>query len=99
MSRHTSPSIQVAENPPENLPVPTESLDDAMNTDKTGRNSPCPCGSGKKYKRCCIDKDERDQREQAAFDARERREQAATLLIKEALKHRGIEIRHDKHGR
>lgn len=22
-----------------------------------GRNDPCPCGSGKKYKRCCIDKD------------------------------------------
>lgn len=22
---------------------------------KTGRNDPCPCGSGKKYKRCCID--------------------------------------------
>lgn len=21
---------------------------------KTGRNQPCPCGSGKKYKRCCI---------------------------------------------
>jgi len=21
---------------------------------KTGRNSPCPCGSGKKYKQCCI---------------------------------------------
>jgi SWIM/SEC-C metal-binding protein len=20
---------------------------------KTGRNDPCPCGSGKKYKRCC----------------------------------------------
>ncbi|MYH39749.1 MAG: SEC-C domain-containing protein, partial [Candidatus Dadabacteria bacterium] len=20
---------------------------------KVGRNSPCPCGSGKKYKRCC----------------------------------------------
>ncbi len=20
---------------------------------KTGRNAPCPCGSGKKYKRCC----------------------------------------------
>jgi uncharacterized protein YecA (UPF0149 family) len=19
----------------------------------TGRNEPCPCGSGKKYKRCC----------------------------------------------
>ena len=23
---------------------------------KTGRNEPCPCGSGKKYKKCCIDK-------------------------------------------
>jgi uncharacterized protein YecA (UPF0149 family) len=20
---------------------------------KVGRNEPCPCGSGKKYKRCC----------------------------------------------
>ncbi len=24
---------------------------------KTGRNDPCPCGSGQKYKRCCSDKD------------------------------------------
>ena len=22
--------------------------------EKTGRNDPCPCGSGKKYKRCCL---------------------------------------------
>jgi len=22
----------------------------------TGRNSPCPCGSGKKYKHCCLNK-------------------------------------------
>ncbi len=21
--------------------------------DKTGRNQPCPCGSGKKFKKCC----------------------------------------------
>lgn len=21
---------------------------------KTGRNDPCPCGSGKKYKKCCM---------------------------------------------
>ncbi len=21
---------------------------------KVGRNEPCPCGSGKKYKKCCI---------------------------------------------
>jgi tetratricopeptide (TPR) repeat protein len=23
-----------------------------------GRNDPCPCGSGKKYKKCCLDRDE-----------------------------------------
>lgn len=25
---------------------------------KTGRNAPCPCGSGRKYKKCCLSKDE-----------------------------------------
>jgi preprotein translocase subunit SecA len=24
-----------------------------INNDKVGRNDPCPCGSGKKYKKCC----------------------------------------------
>jgi preprotein translocase subunit SecA len=24
-----------------------------MVEEKTGRNEPCPCGSGKKYKKCC----------------------------------------------
>lgn len=24
-----------------------------VNTQKIGRNDPCPCGSGKKYKKCC----------------------------------------------
>lgn len=28
--------------------------------DKTGRNNPCPCGSGKKYKKCCLDKKPRE---------------------------------------
>jgi uncharacterized protein YecA (UPF0149 family) len=23
---------------------------------QAGRNDPCPCGSGKKYKRCCLGK-------------------------------------------
>ncbi len=27
-----------------------------MNDDKIGRNYLCPCGSGRKYKNCCIDK-------------------------------------------
>ena len=24
---------------------------------KVGRNDPCPCGSGKKYKKCCMNKE------------------------------------------
>lgn len=24
--------------------------------DRVGRNDPCPCGSGKKYKKCCAGK-------------------------------------------
>ena len=23
---------------------------------KIGRNAPCPCGSGKKYKKCCLER-------------------------------------------
>lgn len=36
---------------------------------QVGRNSPCPCGSGLKYKKCHLDKDESqlaDERESAA---------------------------------
>ena len=29
---------------------------------KTGRNDPCPCDSGKKYKRCCLEKDQAAER-------------------------------------
>lgn len=25
-----------------------------LSSEKTGRNDPCPCGSGKKYKKCCL---------------------------------------------
>ncbi len=31
-----------------------------------GRNDPCPCGSGKKYKKCCLAKDEEATRKEAA---------------------------------
>ncbi len=30
---------------------------------KVGRNAPCPCGSGKKYKKCCLSKETPDYRE------------------------------------
>ena len=33
---------------------------------KRGRNDPCPCGSGQKYKRCCLPQDEAAERAAAA---------------------------------
>jgi hypothetical protein len=38
-------------------PVPLEH-ERAKAGGKIGRNDPCPCGSGKKYKRCCLAKDQ-----------------------------------------
>ncbi|MDO9631303.1 MAG: SEC-C metal-binding domain-containing protein [Humidesulfovibrio sp.] len=29
------------------------SHDPILRGPKTGRNDPCPCGSGKKFKKCC----------------------------------------------
>ena len=30
---------------------------EVLNQYKIGRNEPCPCGSGKKFKNCCINKE------------------------------------------
>jgi len=47
---------------------------------KIGRNDPCPCGSGQKYKRCCLPRDEAAAAaERAAAAARATTEHAATL--------------------
>jgi hypothetical protein len=35
-------------------------------TKTPGRNDPCPCGSGRKYKQCCLAKDEAASREARA---------------------------------
>jgi hypothetical protein len=36
-----------------------------------GRNDPCPCGSGQKYKRCCLSRDDAAAAERAAALVRE----------------------------
>ncbi|CAB1068839.1 hypothetical protein D1AOALGA4SA_485 [Olavius algarvensis Delta 1 endosymbiont] len=38
---------------------------------KIGRNAPCPCGSGKKYKKCCLGIDEKRADEEIQQNARE----------------------------
>jgi tetratricopeptide (TPR) repeat protein len=47
---------------------------------KAGRNDPCPCGSGKKYKKCCLPMHEADERQRAAEQNAERDRRAAAHL-------------------
>lgn len=42
-----------------------------MSERKPGRNDQCPCGSGRKYKHCCLEKDEEQAREARAKAAEE----------------------------
>ena len=41
----------------EELIEKTEKVDPIKGAGDPGRNDPCPCGSGKKYKKCCWGKD------------------------------------------
>jgi hypothetical protein len=36
--------------------------------ERVRRNDPCPCGSGKKYKKCCLQRDREAQAERVAWD-------------------------------
>ncbi len=51
---------------------------------KVGRNAPCPCGSGRKYKHCCMGRDR----------ARERHDRTRRLAVQKAL-----DWLHDHHER
>jgi len=53
---------------------------------RPGRNDPCPCGSGNKYKKCCLLKEEAVEREQFAKAEARRIESAAAhrLHLREA---------------
>ena len=56
-----------------------------MSTRGVNRNDPCPCGSGKKYKKCCLTKPpkgKRSFRAEAPFTIRN--------LLKERLEQEGI---------
>jgi preprotein translocase subunit SecA len=45
-----APSVTLSRGPAERRP------EAARSGQKVGRNDPCPCGSGKKYKKCCLAK-------------------------------------------
>lgn len=61
-----------------------------MKIDKdTGRNEPCPCGSGKKYKKCCLPK-EQDEKQKAIIKQREDFKQRLLAAKKEYREGKGL---------
>lgn len=44
--------LSVLKDPPSE--ISDEAAESAADMVKVGRNAPCPCGSGKKYKKCCL---------------------------------------------
>jgi hypothetical protein len=56
-----------------------------MNTQKTKRNDPCPCGSGKKYKQCCMKKDQAPRRARAVLAHHLADQQETTAEMAEAV--------------
>ena len=65
---HTAEEVLLKYEKPQLKPLPAGVSPDAMGnmphltgvpggkSRKPGRNDPCPCGSGKKYKKCCLGK-------------------------------------------
>src|SRR5215469_13785448 len=51
---------------------------------KTGRNDPCHCGSGKKYKKCCLAKDQEEASRQAVIVPLARQHPTAAGAVAEA---------------
>ena len=57
VARVPMPSSNMAMRPQEFTPNPTGKQAPIVKKKEVGRNDPCPCGSGKKYKDCCYWKD------------------------------------------
>ena len=58
--------------------------------EKIGRNEPCPCGSGKKYKHCCLEKHEaarkvKDPQQEENLRAKEREQEQLIRQIEKAF--------------
>jgi SEC-C motif-containing protein len=57
----------------------------------TGRNDPCPCGSGRKFKRCCLGNVEAS----AAAYTREERQAALDRLLRLSMRQEFVHLRAD----
>ncbi|GJL49539.1 MAG: hypothetical protein NPIRA01_07660 [Nitrospirales bacterium] len=59
--------------------------------EKHGRNDPCPCGSGKKYKKCCLSKESAPIASLAWLKMRRTEGELIPILLKHADKYYGPE--------
>ena len=59
---------------------------------KSGRNDPCPCGSGKKYKKCCLSKETSPVANLTWLKMRRTEGELVPLLVKHAVKYYGPEV-------
>jgi hypothetical protein len=76
-----------SEKPPEPKPVippPAPPAPEIKAKKKIGRNDPCPCGSGKKYKKCCLPK---------GITFREETEKEETAAIPKNSVNSGVNLR------
>jgi preprotein translocase subunit SecA len=53
MAPPTRQAVAVADDTPPSSGTAVHGPSGAVKSDKVGRNTSCPCGSGKKYKKCC----------------------------------------------
>lgn len=56
VAKKVGPSPMVTHRDQRPVSGPKKSTLDQRSNKKIGRNDPCPCGSGKKYKKCCLPK-------------------------------------------
>lgn len=66
---------------------------------RTPRNAPCPCGSGRKYKKCHLTEDEEQANGPARAEARRQAERAAVHAIDERLTERMLRLAELRWGR
>ena len=62
---------------------------------KPGRNDPCPCGSGNKYKRCCLPKEEAAEHARFARAAAEAADAASALKEQQQAAFDALQEEHD----
>ncbi len=69
-----------------------------MPSELPGRNDPCHCGSGKKYKHCCLSKDEAAAREKHDVEATEAKGEEQAKGSGAAEEHAHAAARPPKHA-